>query len=211
MDQILVSGWPWLKKQLTKNWIPDKWNLLRKLLIHISNHRIARSLIEAPMTKELKRVTAKTIAGWFINATDRESGEVMTHLKLQKLVYYAQAWYLANFDRPLFAEDMQAWTHGPVTPTVYEKYRHAGFEALPPQPTVRLSNDLDVFLKAIYAEYGKYTAKHLEKMTHDEDPWQITRQGLPLEARCTTPIDKLLIRNFYAERLGKKEITQLSD
>ena len=40
--------------------------------------------------------------------------ESMTHLKLQKLCYYAQAWYLTIYGQRLFNEEFQAWLHGPV-------------------------------------------------------------------------------------------------
>ena len=53
--------------------------------------------------------TALQIADWFAGAIDREAGDSITHLKLQKLVYYAQAWFLALNDKPLFEEEMQAW------------------------------------------------------------------------------------------------------
>ena len=157
------------------------------------------------------RVSASALAGWFVNTADRDAGEVPTHLKIQKLVYYTQAWYLANFDEPLFNEDMQAWTHGPVVPSVYEKYRGAGFDALPKEAKPRIPEALVPFLKAIYDQYGQYTAKRLERMTHEELPWKFTRGALPLEARCTKAIDKLMIRNFYAARLGKKELKKLPD
>ena len=52
----------------------------------------------------------------FLLVTCRESGEVLTNLKLQKLMYYSQAWHLALRDIPLFNEDFQAWVHGPVLP-----------------------------------------------------------------------------------------------
>ena len=161
------------------------------------------------MLKKNERVSARIIAGWFVNAADRDSGEAPTHLKIQKLVYYTQAWYLANFDTPLFDEDMQAWTHGPVAPSVYEKYRGAGFDVLPQERKAGVPESTIDFLQTIHEEYGQYTAKRLEKMTHEEDPWKITRGELALEARCTRPIDKLLIRNYYAKRLGKKEISKL--
>ncbi len=164
---------------------------------------------DAMMVESTASVSPAGISRWFVNATDRDSGEATTHLKVQKLVYYAQAWYLANFDRPLFQEDMQAWTHGPVTPSVYDKYKGKGFDSLPPEGAVRLPDGLEPFLNAIKEQYGQFTAKHLEKMTHDEDPWRLTRAGLPLEARCTRPIDKLIIRNFYAARIGKKELKSL--
>ena len=59
------------------------------------------------------------IAKWFINATDRDSGDAITHLKVQKLVYYAQGWAMAYLGSPLFEEDIQAWAHGPVVPSVW--------------------------------------------------------------------------------------------
>ena len=44
----------------------------------------------------------------------RERGDILTNLKLQKLLYYAQAWYLVLLNKPLFAEDFQAWAHGHI-------------------------------------------------------------------------------------------------
>lgn len=38
----------------------------------------------------------------------------MSTWKLQKLCYYAQAWHLAWTGNPIFAEDFQAWSNGPV-------------------------------------------------------------------------------------------------
>lgn len=54
------------------------------------------------MLKAREFVSALELSGWFVNAADRDAGEAITHLKVQKLVYYAQAWFLANFDRPIF-------------------------------------------------------------------------------------------------------------
>ncbi|MFP5528706.1 Panacea domain-containing protein, partial [Peptococcus simiae] len=49
------------------------------------------------------------VANWFL------SKDSMTHKKIQKLCYYAQAWYCALYDgTPLFKEEIQAWVHGPV-------------------------------------------------------------------------------------------------
>jgi len=38
------------------------------------------------------RCPPSDIARWFINRADRLAGDDMTHLKLQKLIYFAQAW-----------------------------------------------------------------------------------------------------------------------
>ena len=162
------------------------------------------------MLKSGERIPPNKLASWFINSVDSSSGEAMTHLKLQKLLYFTQAWYLANFDRPIFDEDMQAWTHGPVVPSIYDKYKANRWGVLDIEKSVNLPDDLIPFLSELNRVYGQYSAKKLEEITHLEDPWKVTRGDIPLEARCTNPIDKLTIRNYYAKRLGKQEISQLS-
>lgn len=47
----------------------------------------------------------------------------MTAWKLQKLVYYSQAWSLVWDERPMFQEPIQAWANGPVCPALYNKHR----------------------------------------------------------------------------------------
>ena len=66
--------------------------------------------------------TCFDVANFFINLAN-ETGSYISNLKLQKLVYYAQAWYLALYNDSLFPEDFQAWIHGPVIPVLYAKYK----------------------------------------------------------------------------------------
>jgi uncharacterized phage-associated protein len=145
------------------------------------------------------------LAKWLINRPDRAAGDDMTHLKLQKLMYFAQAWHLANWNKPLFREDMQAWTHGPVVPSIWHQYKGNQWGALSPdgKPS-KVPLPLVKFLDVIYDTYGRYSAKALERLTHDHDPWKITRGDRPLEAVCADPIDKIVIRDFYAKRINKK-------
>jgi len=161
------------------------------------------------MLKKDQYTTPNAVASYILNIVDRDAGEAVTHLKLQKLVYYAQAWFLANFDRPLFKEDMQAWTHGPVARTVYDRFRGNQWASLDAVGRSALPKEVHDFVSAVYEEYGQFGAKKLEKMTHEEDPWLITRGNLAPEERCEDPIDKILMRNFYAKRLGKEEIKEL--
>ncbi|ETX13265.1 hypothetical protein OCH239_12625 [Roseivivax halodurans JCM 10272] len=156
-------------------------------------------------------MSPKAVARWFVNHTDRDSGEVMTQLKLQKLVYYAEAWFLANFDRPLLSEDFEAWAHGPAVKSLYAKYRGHGWEPIPPQPGKSVPKELEPFLQAVYDEYGQYSAKKLERMTHEETPWLEARGALPPEAASRTVIPKVKIRNFYAARIEKEAIEQLQN
>lgn len=133
--------------------------------------------------------TAMDVAKWFINATDRESGDAITHLKVQKLIYYAQGWSLATFDRALFREDLEAWVHGPVAPSVWEQFKGYSWESLPLQKITRkVSSDHSSLLSAVNEKYGIFSAKKLEVMTHAELPWTAARGNLPLHARCSTSI-----------------------
>lgn len=152
----------------------------------------------------VKKIDAAVIADWFLANVDRQSGDSITHLKLQKLVYYAQAWHLANFNKPLFREDLQAWAHGPVAPSLWDRYKDKGWNALP-SPGVRpaLSAELERFLKKVLVNYGKYEAKFLEDLTHKEQPWKSVRGDLSSYARCTKPIAKEVMRDFYGEKIKK--------
>ncbi|MEJ6398586.1 Panacea domain-containing protein [Yoonia sp. 208BN28-4] len=151
----------------------------------------------------------KNIGRWFVNRADRSAGDVMTHLKVQKLVYYADAWHLAYFDRPLIGEDFQAWAHGPVVRSLYEKYRGNSWDPLPIERGA-MPDDQDL-LEAIFQSYGQFTAKKLEAMTHSETPWREARGNLPPEAKSDAIISKLTMRNFYAQRIEKSEIEELSN
>lgn len=144
------------------------------------------------------------IAKWFINRTDRAAGDDMTHLKLQKLIYFAQAWHLANLGKPLFEEDMEAWAHGPVVPSVWHEYKGYQWESIPSGDDADVDNNVAAYLEKIYRKYGEYSGKALERLTHSHEPWLKTRGDLQPEAKCTDPIDKKLMRDFYAERIGKR-------
>lgn len=148
--------------------------------------------------------TAFDVAAWFLNRQDRDSGDLITHLKLQKLVYYAQAWALALLNEPLFDEDLEAWAHGPVARSLYERYAGARWNPLDPvDHEVKFSEQqLDV-LSEVADAYTGYTSKRLEAMTHSEQPWLEARNGLPPEARSTEKISKETMRRFYKELLER--------
>ncbi len=63
------------------------------------------------------------VAEYFLSLADEEAGDFLSNLKLQKLVYYAQGFHLALFNRPLFMAAIHAWQHGPVVPELYHAYK----------------------------------------------------------------------------------------
>ncbi|MGW1784893.1 Panacea domain-containing protein [Streptomyces sp. NPDC002143] len=68
----------------------------------------------------------------------------MTAMKLQKLVYYCQAWhFLAWEGRALFPKAIQAWASGPVCPALYEVHQsHFEIEAGFITKRLRVRSDL---------------------------------------------------------------------
>lgn len=148
---------------------------------------------------------AKDLAKWFINRVDRDAGDDITHLKLQKLLYYAQAWHLANYDKPLFDEDMQAWAHGPVVPSVWHSYKDRGWHQLDPEMPPVLASGIKDYLEIVFDRYGGFTAKKLEEITHAEAPWKEARGQLPPEAKCDAIISKKTMREYYKARLQKAD------
>jgi uncharacterized phage-associated protein len=137
------------------------------------------------------------IADYLLRAA-REQGEVLTNLKLQKLLYYAQAWHLALHDRALFDEDFQAWVHGPVLRSQYARFRDYQWKPITEDvPEPNLPNDVRRFLDEILEVFGSETAISLERMTHAERPWIEARGNLPPDANSTNRISKESMQRFY--------------
>lgn len=115
------------------------------------------------------------IADFFLKAIDREQGSSITPLKLQKLLYFTQGHYMAKYDKPLFEDDFEAWTHGPVIRTIYNKYRGYGMNSIDEPKDFwnnpELSKEAKEVIEYVLNEYGKYDGKYLEMLTHKEKPW----------------------------------------
>src|SRR4051812_11966723 len=117
--------------------------------------------------------SALDVAAWFLNEIDRDAGDSITNLKLQKLVYYAQAWAMSLLNRPLFQEPVEAWAHGPVVDAVYQEYKNFGYDALPrSRSRPRFTPQELTVLQDVLAVYGEHSATFLEKLTHEEEPWR---------------------------------------
>ena len=151
-----------------------------------------------------KNLSYEDVAKFFL-AFANETGESITNLKLQKLVYYAQAWYLANYGKPLFADDFQAWIHGPVIPDLYQTYKTFGSG---PIVTAFQLKDIEKDLDSDTAEYLNEVAKvympfggyQLEMMTHKETPWLEARGNLEPDQRCENLISKTSMQKFYGQK-----------
>ena len=147
--------------------------------------------------------TAKAVADFFLNFVHKH-GDVLTNLKLQKLVYYAQAWHLALKGKPLFDDEIQAWVHGPVVPSLYVRFKKYRWEVVTEKPNwPDLPDPVCKHLVEVFSVYGKFSAWDLERMTHQELPWQNARKGLTLDAEGKHPISHKDMQHFYAKLAAK--------
>jgi len=147
-------------------------------------------------------VTVNKVADWFIRFA-HEVGDPITNLRLQKLVYYAQAWFLALHGRRLMPAEFQAWVHGPVCHPLYQRFRgYAWNPIVEPVDAPALPAEVETHLREIMEVYGGYSAWDLERLTHAEAPWQAARGDLPPDAPSTAVIADEEMRRFYAARLA---------
>ncbi len=155
-----------------------------------------------------KYITWQSLANWFIESCDVDSGDVVTHLKLHKLMYYAQAWHLANTDEPLIDEEFEAWAHGPVCTAAYHHFKGINWSQhlakIDNAPAIN-SGEIKGFLSLVDKEYGQFSAKALEKKTHIEHPWQTARGNLLPHDRCNEVISKESMQMFYGKELQRNQ------
>jgi uncharacterized phage-associated protein len=97
----------------------------------------------------------------------------MTTMKLQKLVYYSQAWSIVWDDDELFPEEIQAWKNGPVVRELYESHKgRFRVETIPGGDDDALSEDQENTVDEVLSFYGEKSAQWLSDLTHLEDPWK---------------------------------------
>ena len=134
---------------------------------------------------------AKSIANAFISLANRDGYQV-SPMQLQKLLYFANGYYLAENDgQPLINEYFEAWDYGPVVPTVYYEFREYA-----DRPVRRLAYTFDreqgrritapppfadakaeAVIEWVWRSYRDFNGLQLSRMTHKVDsPWDRARR-----------------------------------
>lgn len=133
------------------------------------------------------------IANYFLSI------ESMTHKKLQKLCYYAQAWFLALYDEPLVDNEFQAWVHGPVCSELYGEYKKYKYNYIPKNEynEYTLNDTVINHLNSVFSTYGEFSGDQLEILTHSEPPWIEARNGLEEWQPSNKTIDNNTMKNYY--------------
>ena len=141
-------------------------------------------------------------------------GFTITPLKLQKVLYYIQAWHLVKFDnQDIFDELPQAWVNGPVYRSIYRKYSNSFYrnDIIPLQekdPEKLLTRQIDElglsekemkFLNVIMKHYASKDEGFLVLKTHSEKPWNKARKGLKPFERSNNKIKAKWMYDYYSE------------
>ena len=125
----------------------------------------------------------------------------MTAMKMQKLVYYCQAWSLVWDDVPLFNDPIEAWVNGPVIPELFR--HHRGQFKVRSWPWGNAENLEEYERETVEAildddAYGGFSSQQLSDLTHREDPWRQARAGLPPGVRGNAVIEHGIMQNYYS-------------
>lgn len=140
--------------------------------------------------------------------------EKMSHLKMQKILYYTQAFHLAHFDQPLMNIKFEAWVHGPVSRKVYSSLKdksilhsEIGYVLEPNErhPKVIideiLTDDQVAILDDVLETFASWTGPQLEAQTHSELPWINARGAKGPSEPCNSVISNDEMKSFYKQYL----------
>ncbi len=160
----------------------------------------------------MNKVDIKEIAKYLIYYFNHR-GESITNKKLQKLLYYIQAWHLVYFEDNLFDDVPEAWVHGPVYPAIYQLYKK--YKAKPITfyngvsreecdgllDSFGVNDDQKEFIGSIIHYYGAKSAFALEMLSHKERPWLEAREGMADYDLSRVPISLTTMHEYYRSLL----------
>lgn len=135
----------------------------------------------------------------------RQEGVPITNKKLQKLLYYVQAWSAALNNKKVYDDRIEAWVHGPAIKSVYLAFQ--AFGANPIKKDVdesivaQISEEAKTVIDQVWDIYKKYDADYLEYLTHSEKPWQEARASLEPHVSSENEISFESMRAFYRTKL----------
>lgn len=145
--------------------------------------------------------SALDVANYLIERASREN-KFLDPLMLQKLLYYAQCWSLAEHSEPLFDDDIQAWKWGPVVPVVWKAY--SGRSPIVPREDLfydPLSDEQARIVEAVWCAYRDVSGTALSRMTHKEHPWLKARGKSSEDRPSRAPLSRDLMRKAAKESL----------
>lgn len=148
------------------------------------------------------------IADYIILRLNSDETVTLINLKLQKLLYYLQAWSLGINKERFLNCNFEAWVHGPVSRELYNRFKETRSlysfimtsDVMTSDPSSEIdSNDIE-FINFILDNYAGFSGAELESMTHKETPWIEARQGIAPMQSCSRIISEETMKDYYGER-----------
>ena len=122
-------------------------------------------------------------------------------------MYLAQGYSYAFYDRPLFKDDLEGWVHGPVVRNVYDIFKNYQYNSIDTNFEVEeLDDEAKDIINYVIKNFGKYDAKYLEKISHEQEPWILSRRGLDPDERSDKTISKESIANYFINEIFQPEM-----
>lgn len=124
----------------------------------------------------MEKITVFDVAGYVLDKTG-----AMPTMKLQKLVYYCQAWSLVWDEKPLFDEPIEAWASGSVVRVLYDFHRgQFDISAIPATlyDVSKFSEEQLETMDSVINFYKNKDSYFLSELVRYEAPWQSARAGL---------------------------------
>ncbi len=169
--------------------------------------------------------SSKTVANSFLKLAEEHGVTDMSPMKLQKLVYYAHAWFMAYLSESLIEDEIQAWKYGPVIPDIYHAFKRFGNDHIT-SSAVELSfidntllnitaevpqDDQNAIgmIREVFKTYGRYTPIQLSNLTHSEgEPWKAIYDQYPDDLPSGLKIPDELIDACFKKKLAEFQETQ---
>lgn len=151
------------------------------------------------------------IADYVICTAYKRKEEFLSHGKLQKLLYYIQAWSYGITGKPLFDGAFQAWVHGPANVEIFHRFKDKGktlYSEITIQDIINMNPVIDnpenrEVVDLVLGNYLKYSGADLERISHSEKPWREARDNCRTWDRCEKEITPASMRAFYGARWKK--------
>lgn len=152
---------------------------------------------------------ALDVAKFLLELAEREDEpDRLSHLRLQKLLYYTQGWSLALRDKALFKDRIEAWAHGPVVKSLYPTFASYGNGTIP-STDFKFEGELDSeeqeLVEAVWDAYKKFSATSLREMSHREQPWKGARGTSKPADKCEEEITHAVMKQFFKSIANRAE------
>ncbi len=151
-------------------------------------------------------LTALKLADYLLYKGKSEGVEI-TPKKLQKLLYYVQAWSAAINDKKVFEDKIEAWIHGPAIKDVYTAFQEFGgrpiIKEVSQASIEEIPDEVRGFVDKVWSVYSGFDGNYLEYLTHSESPWKDARKGIEPYISSDNEITYESMRGFYGAQLQK--------